>query len=151
MAMMMVAEGDENNSSRPQWFTTCGDHHRTRAASAAEEEEAEAKQEDGAEEEYVIPIPSKVSVKSRHLFPTTTWNPTHDQMGTFAKRPLRWTIAVLLLLLLSTTTTFSAAAFPQDDEGVCPVKCACLDSYVQCTKLNLERAPSRVPKWAEFL
>lgn len=143
----MVAE---NNSSRPQWLTTCGDHHHTRAE---EEEEQRSKQDDGAaeKEEYVIPIPSKVSVKSRHLFPTSTWNSTHDQMGTFAKQPpLRWTITILLVFLSSFSSSV-VAAFPQEDEGVCPVKCACLDSYVQCTKLNLEIAPSRVPKWAELL
>lgn len=38
-----------------------------------------------------------------------------------------------------------------EDEGICPMKCACLDSYIQCVKVNLAIAPSRIPKWVESL
>lgn len=61
---------------------------------------------------------------------------------------------LLLLVCVSVSSSFAQPALQEDlaeDEGVCPMKCACLDSFIQCTKENLETAPSRVPKWAEFL
>lgn len=94
------------------------------------------------EEEDVISIPSKVSGKPRH-----TWNLTHDQMRIVCWAMLLW----LATLLAATNAMDSSLLHPVDEDGVCPMKCACLDSYIQCTKLNLATAPSRVPKWAEFL
>lgn len=81
----------------------------------------------------------------------------HVQMGIITKKVFLWAFAVLFLFGALTTTAAATQSLeffePEtaEDEGVCTVKCACLDSYIQCHRLNLEAAPGRVPKWAEFL
>lgn len=134
-----------NKSNSSPWIKYVADHGTMRRG-----EVAAASEERGEAEEYVMnSIPSKVSVvKSRHLL-HHTWIPTYDQMRTFAKT-FCWTLLVLLLAISRSCVSGQELEINQDD-GVCPIKCACLDSYVQCTKLNLEIAPGRVPKWAEFL
>lgn len=55
------------------------------------------------------------------------------------------TILVIAALCLLFGVATSAGSY------VCPMKCTCLDQYVQCSRKNLETAPSDVPKYAEFL
>lgn len=57
-------------------------------------------------------------------------------------------ISVLVLFLVFAAGTV-ADAVAQDND--CPDQCSCLDSYVDCTKLNLLLMQAEVPKWVETL
>lgn len=59
--------------------------------------------------------------------------------------------AILLLVAVSAEGIDPVLSGDVEDEGICPMKCACLDSYIQCIKVNLAIAPSRIPKWVESL
>lgn len=88
------------------------------------------------------------------LFPSKATNNTKQRLHYGQLWRLAQLASVVALLCIGSLSGVSATA-PEDliDDagGVCPMKCACLDSYIQCTKENLATAPSRVPKWAEFL
>lgn len=118
-----MAAVETNTLRRQRSWLTCADR---RVEGATEEENV------------AVLLPSKVSVKFRHLLHHTS------------AKPLYWAL-ILLVGLLAVPQIFAQSDTLDQDEGICPIKCACLDSYIQCTKLNLITAPSRVPKWAEFL
>lgn len=88
------------------------------------------------------------------LFPSKATKITNTKRQTAYYDQL-WRLArlasIMALLFIGSVAGVSAEDIIDDGGGVCPMKCACLDSYIQCTKENLATAPSRVPKWAEFL